>query len=92
MTVDPKINSILDEANKLFLQGRLKDAIIFYDKILAENPNHIASLNNKGYALSKLKDYDSAMQCYDKALKLEPNDLSIIVNKISSTNSLAFVR
>lgn len=50
---DPKIDYTLDKANRLFLKGKLRDAIIYYDKILKENPNHISSLNNKGYALSK---------------------------------------
>jgi len=81
---DPKVNSILDEGNRLFLQGKFREAIIYYDKILDENPNHLSSLNNKGYALSKLKDYDNAMKCYDVALKICPNDLSVLVNKISS--------
>jgi len=84
MPSDPKINSFLDEANRLFLQGKLQDAISYYDKILHENPNHLGSLNNKGYALSKLKDYDSAIACYDTALKLDPNDIPVLVNKISA--------
>ena len=81
---DPKIDSILDEANRLFLHGKLQEAITYYDKILNENPNHLACLNNKGYALSKLKDYDSAIQCYDAALKLDSKDIPVLVNKISS--------
>ena len=81
---DPKIDSILDEANRLFLQGKLKEAVSYYDKILEENPNHMGCLNNKGYALSKLKDYDSALQCYDSALKMDPEDIPVQVNKISS--------
>jgi len=40
---DLKINSILDEENRLFLQGKLKDTIIYYD----ENPQDINSPNNK---------------------------------------------
>ena len=84
MMTNPKIDSILDEANRLFLQGKLREAIIYYDKILHENPNHIGSLNNKGYALNKLKDYDGAIQCYDSVLKLDSGDLSVLVNKISS--------
>ena len=31
---DPKINSILDEGNRLFLQDKLKEAITYYDKII----------------------------------------------------------
>ncbi len=82
--IDPKINSTLDEGNRLFLQGKLKDAITYYDKILSDNPQHLSSLNNKGYALSKLKDFDSAIVCYDAALQKFPDDLSVLVNKISS--------
>jgi tetratricopeptide (TPR) repeat protein len=82
--VDPKINSFLDEGNRLFLQGKLKEAISCYDKILNETPEHLSSLNNKGYALSKLKDYDNAIDCYDIALQISPNDFSVLVNKISS--------
>ena len=51
---DPKVNSILDEGNRLFLQGKFQQAIVYYDKILDEDPKNISSLNNKGYALSKL--------------------------------------
>ena len=66
---DPKVNSILDEGNRLFLQGKFQQAIAYYDKILDEDPKNISSLNNKGYALSKLKDFTSAMKCYDLALE-----------------------
>jgi tetratricopeptide (TPR) repeat protein len=81
---DPKTNSILDEANRLFLAGKLREAITYYDKILNENPQHVSSLNNKGYALSKLKDFDNAIKCYDAALQISPDDLSLLVNKISA--------
>jgi len=82
--INPKTNSILDEGNRLFLKGKLKEAIFYYDKILNENPENISSLNNKGYALSKLKDYENAMKCYDAALQISPDDLSVQINKISS--------
>ena len=36
MTSDPKINSTLDEANRLFLLGKLQEAISYYDKILED--------------------------------------------------------
>ena len=81
---DPKTNSILDEANRLFLAGKLREAITYYDQILDENPKHVSSLNNKGYALSKLQDFDNAIKCYDSALVSSPDDLSLLVNKISS--------
>ena len=82
--VHSKTNSILDEANRLFLQGKFQQAVRYYDKILNENPKHLSSLNNKGYALSKLKDFDGAIKCYDAALAISPGDTSVLVNKISS--------
>ncbi len=81
---DPKTDSILDEANRLFLTGNIKESIRYYEMILEDNPNHISSLNNKGYALSKLKDYLGAMQCYERALEINPSDLSVLINKVSS--------
>ena len=71
---DPKINSLLDEANRLFLKHKFTEAIRYYDQILSENPSHLSSLNNKGYALSKLKDFENALKCYDNALEVFPND------------------
>ena len=82
--IDPKINSILDEANRLFFKGKLNNAIQYYDEILNIIPTHLSSLNNKGYALSKLKNFDDAIKCYDTALEIYPGDLSVLVNKISS--------
>jgi tetratricopeptide (TPR) repeat protein len=29
---------------------------------------------NKGYALIQLEKYEEAIECYDKAIKIEPND------------------
>ncbi len=36
--VDPKTNSILDEGKQIISQGKLKEAITYYDKILNDNP------------------------------------------------------
>ncbi|MGI9568070.1 MAG: tetratricopeptide repeat protein [Nitrosopumilus sp.] len=80
---DPKINLILDEANKLFLQGKFRESIVYYDRILKDNLKQISSLNNKGYALSKLKLWDDALASYDAALQIYPDDLSVLT-KISS--------
>ena len=77
---DPKTNSFLDEGNRLFLQKKFQQAVTYYDKILDEDPKNVSSLNNKGYALSKLKDFTNAMKCYEIALEISPDDLSIPVS------------
>ena len=43
---NPQTNSFLDEANRLFLQGKLKEAISYYDKILNEIDNIINNYMN----------------------------------------------
>lgn len=80
----PRIRSLLDQANKLFLEKKFKEAISFYDDILDSVPNYLNVLNNKGYALSKLADYHGAIECYDKALAIDKTDISVLVNKISA--------
>lgn len=80
---DPKTDSVLDEANRLFLHGRLRDAISYYDRILSEDPGHLGSLNNKGYALSKLKEFEAALRCYDAALQISTDDVAVMINKVS---------
>ena len=82
--IDPKTNPILDEGNRLFLNGKYREAITCYDKILNTDPKNLSSLNNKGYALSKLKDFENAINCYNDALQISPDDVSVLINKISS--------
>ena len=67
-----------------FYKENSRESIAYYDRILDENPRHISSLNNKGYALSKLTRWDDALACYDAALQISPDDLSVLINKISS--------
>ena len=56
--VMPEINI----ANKLFLNKKFEDAVLQYEKILQNNPHDLSALNNNGYALSKLKRYDEAIE------------------------------
>ena len=57
--VMPEINI----ANELFLNKKFEDAVLQYEKILQNDPQDLSALNNKGYALSKLKRYDAAIEC-----------------------------
>ena len=88
MNDDPRINSLLDQANHLFLKKKFRESISFYDEILKSEPTYLSVLNNKGYALSKSGNYEDALQCYDTVLKIAPNDLSVLINKISALRKL----
>jgi len=78
----------LTNANKLFLAKQFEDAIILYNKILEKNPHNLDVINNKGYALGKLKKHAEAIQCYDFGLSIYPNEKTLLVNKISSLRKL----
>tara|TARA_B100000029_G_scaffold505849_1_gene587321 strand:+ start:561 stop:1172 length:612 start_codon:yes stop_codon:yes gene_type:complete len=75
---------LLKKANNLFLKKLFKDAISIYDEILELEPKNIDLINNKGYALSKMKNYDEAILCYDKGLKINPTEKCLLINKISA--------
>ena len=80
------IDGLIESANNLFLKKRFLDAIPIYEKILKIDPTNLNAVNNKGYALSKSKDYKNAIDCYNHGLKINPNDKSLIINKICLLN------
>ena len=55
--------------------------ILYFDKVLAINPNHEVVLINKGGALAKLKKYDDAILYFDKVLKINPENADVLYNK-----------
>ena len=75
---------LLNEANKLFLKKLFRDSLPIYDEILKSETENIDVINNKGYALSKMKNYDEAILCYDKGLKINPTEKCLLINKISA--------
>ena len=79
-----KNTELLNEANKLFLKKMFRDSLPIYDEILKSDPENIDVINNKGYALRKMKNYDEAILCYDKGLKINPTEKCLMVNKISA--------
>ena len=61
--------------------GKPRDAIFYFDKVLAVEPNHVNSLVNKGNALGKLGKFDTAIITYDLALKIKPDHIVCLLNK-----------
>jgi tetratricopeptide (TPR) repeat protein/uncharacterized protein YjbI with pentapeptide repeats len=62
-------------------QSNIRQAIQYYDKALAINPNDNNALANKGIALYNLGNYTQAIQYYDKALAINPNTEVALANK-----------
>ena len=60
----------------LHFLGKNNEAISFFDKALAINPNDVDVLTNKGIALHFLGKNNEAISFFDKALAINPNYIS----------------
>ena len=56
-----KIKVLLKKADSLFNQEKYDDSLIYYEKILSLNNNHIKSLYRKSYIFYINKKYDDAL-------------------------------
>ena len=61
--------------------GNFEDALSYLDKILEINPNHQATLTNKGGVLIELGKNEDAIKYLDRALEINPDDVDTINNK-----------
>lgn len=78
---EDSISKLFEKAASLYDQGEYQEAIIWYDRVLTIDPNHVKALNNKGSALNKLDQYQEAITWYDKALAIDPNEPKALKNK-----------
>ena len=71
-------SALIDKGNALYNQSNYIQAIQYYDKALAIDPNNKDAFNGKGNALYSLANdtqgYEKALQYYDKALAIDPNN------------------
>jgi len=77
-----------DKGDELFDEGKYEQAIAYYDKALAADPNDYEALYNKGVAFANLGKYEEAITYFDKALAVEPNDVDTLSYKGTSLESL----
>jgi Flp pilus assembly protein TadD len=63
-----------DEAIKLAVQGRWKEAVATNQEILEISPNDIDSLNRLGKALSELGRNAKSRKAYERVLELDPHN------------------
>ena len=67
---------------------KYSDAIEFFDKELAAEPNNVQSLTNKGAALAKLGHFEEAILHYDHALEINPIFVPALNNKANALSQL----
>lgn len=74
------IESLVNYGQTLMNLGNPKDALVIYNKILEQDPDHIIALMKSGHILGQLARYDQAIIQYNKVLSLE-NNLLALLNK-----------
>ncbi|MEA3420637.1 MAG: tetratricopeptide repeat protein [Acidobacteriota bacterium] len=67
-------------ARLYFLQDKPKKALEYIEKSLALNNTLVMALNLKGLINDKLENYEEAINCYNQALKIAPDDLNLNFN------------
>jgi tetratricopeptide (TPR) repeat protein len=75
------LTSLYNQATDLYRQGRYEEAIAYYDKALAIDPNDVDALNYKGAALYRQGKHQEAITYFDKALAIDPNYVPALTYK-----------
>jgi len=60
--------------------GNPKESILYFNKVLEINPDHLDALLNKGHAFGKIGRYHDAIICYNRVLKIESNNILGLIN------------
>jgi tetratricopeptide (TPR) repeat protein len=74
--------SILDgKGAALDSPGEYQDALEYYDRALAIDPDNVSALDGKGAALFYLGREEEAIVNFDRALAIDPDDTNALTNK-----------
>lgn len=67
-------SELVKKGRLLLIEGRFDEALSFIEQALLVNTNSAEIWNLKGAALRSLGRYDEAIECFNKALELDPTD------------------
>lgn len=74
------IDDLFKDGMILRKTGNPKESILFFNKVLEINPDHLDALLNKGHALGKIGRYSDAIICYDRVLKIDNDHVLGLIN------------
>ena len=78
LDIEPNEKEIFSMAQSFFDDWDFQGAIILYDKILKNNPNHTDTLMSKASALRYIERYPEAISCYNKIIKKHPKNIAAL--------------
>lgn len=72
LELEPPLDLLLDLADCLVRQTRLSAAVLLYRTLLVDYPNQAEIYVRLGAVLERQQQFNAAIDCYQKALKLNP--------------------
>ena len=82
----------LARASDLVKSGRIDEALEQYLEILAENPQNLKAHNNLGVLFDELGQHDTAVEHLESALKVDKNNVEVLINLASALTKLGRFR
>lgn len=82
------VNFYVSWGGALANTGKLKEALIIFDRAIAVNPNIASIYNNRGITNALLGKMDEALKDFEYAVKLAPNYSEAVENRNRALNSL----
>jgi len=75
------VDALFNKGFALLGEGKNEEAVKYFDRVLAIEPDAVDALNNKGVALAELGRYEEAVKYFDRVLAMDPNDIDAQGNR-----------
>jgi len=72
----------------LFDEGKIEDAIDYYNNAIRITPDYVEACNNRGAAYASLGNYRQAVEDYDRVIKINPGFAQAYYNRGTAYKSL----
>ncbi|MEW6618147.1 MAG: DUF2225 domain-containing protein [bacterium] len=83
-----KIKEIVDKGERLLKIAWDKDALEYYNQAVFQYPDIPSLWAGRGKAFLRFGDYAQALNCFNKAIEKDPQDIQSLINKVSVLNLL----
>lgn len=89
LRIDPEdTDALFQRGNLALCDGKLLEALLDFERVLALQGDHCAARNNLGNALLALNRTEEALNCYDRVLASHPTDVNAWFNRGNALQQL----